>query len=92
MTELLVSFLISVVASIVAYYICKWLDGDKEVVISPRSTSPLKDGENPSSANYWGFRYAFGKAYVRISCFIVADIIAYDSFLRNIHFPCNNKQ
>lgn len=28
-TELLVSFLISVVASIVAYYICKWLDGDK---------------------------------------------------------------
>ena len=61
MTELLVSFLISVVASIVAYYICKWLDGDKEVVISPRSTSPLKDGENPSSANYWVFVMLLGK-------------------------------
>ena len=52
-----------------------------------RRTSPLKDGENPSSANYWGFRYAFGKAYVRISCFIVADIISYEFYLRNIHFP-----
>ena len=28
-SKYLVSFLISVVASIVAYYICKWLDGDK---------------------------------------------------------------
>lgn len=26
--ELFVSFLISVMASIVAYYICKWLDGN----------------------------------------------------------------
>lgn len=29
MSELLISFLLSVLASVVAYYICKWLDGDK---------------------------------------------------------------
>lgn len=28
--ELLVSFYLSVVASVVAYYISKWLDGDDE--------------------------------------------------------------
>lgn len=27
--DLLVSFYISITASIIAYYICKWLDGDK---------------------------------------------------------------
>ena len=27
--ELLVSFIISVIASVVGYYICKWLDGDE---------------------------------------------------------------
>lgn len=26
--ESILSFLVSVVASVVAYYICKWLDGD----------------------------------------------------------------
>ena len=30
--ESILSFLVSVVASIVAYYICKWLDGDDWVV------------------------------------------------------------
>ena len=28
--ELLVSFIISVIASVVGYYICKWLDGDEQ--------------------------------------------------------------
>lgn len=26
--DLLISFLLSVMAGVVAYYICKWLDGD----------------------------------------------------------------
>lgn len=29
MITYITSFVLSVVASIVAYYICKWLDGDK---------------------------------------------------------------
>ncbi len=29
MTELITTFLVSVVAGVVSYYICKWLDGDK---------------------------------------------------------------
>ncbi len=29
MSELLISFLLSVLVSVVAYYICKWLDGDE---------------------------------------------------------------
>ena len=29
MSELLTSFFLSVLASVVAYYICKWLDGDE---------------------------------------------------------------
>ena len=29
MDETLISFLVSVMASIVAYYICKWLDRDQ---------------------------------------------------------------
>jgi hypothetical protein len=29
MVEVIISFLVSVAAGIVAYYICKWLDGDE---------------------------------------------------------------
>ena len=29
MTDIILTFLISVVAGIVSYYICKWLDRDK---------------------------------------------------------------
>ena len=29
MTELITTFLVSVVAGVVSYYICKWLEGDK---------------------------------------------------------------
>ena len=29
MVELLITFLVSVVAGVVSYYICKWLDRDK---------------------------------------------------------------
>nr|DAV52709.1 MAG TPA: SCIMP protein [Caudoviricetes sp.] len=29
MVELLITFLVSVVAGVVSYYICKWLDKDK---------------------------------------------------------------
>ncbi len=28
MGEIIIAFLVSVMAGIVAYYICKWLDGD----------------------------------------------------------------
>jgi len=27
--EIFISFIISIMASVIAYYICKWLDGDK---------------------------------------------------------------
>ena len=30
MQEILLSFILSVMASVVGYYICKWLDGKKE--------------------------------------------------------------
>jgi hypothetical protein len=30
MLEYIISFIVSVVAGIVAYYICKWLDGDNK--------------------------------------------------------------
>ena len=86
--SLLVSFGISAVASIVAYYICKWLDRDRQLAISPGSTSSqLKDGENPSSANYWGFCCTMGQYILKILVSLSADIIAYDFYLRNIHFP-----
>ena len=29
MEEILVTFLVSVLAGVVSYYICNWLDGDK---------------------------------------------------------------
>ena len=29
MADFILTFLISVVAGVVSYYICKWLDGDK---------------------------------------------------------------
>nr|DAL87736.1 MAG TPA: SCIMP protein [Caudoviricetes sp.]DAM96363.1 MAG TPA: SCIMP protein [Caudoviricetes sp.] len=29
MEEIFTAFLISVIAGVVSYYICKWLDGDK---------------------------------------------------------------
>ncbi len=29
MADIILTFLISVVAGVVSYYICKWLDGDK---------------------------------------------------------------
>ena len=29
MAEILTAFLVSVIAGVVSYYICKWLDGDK---------------------------------------------------------------
>lgn len=29
MAEYIIAFLISVVASVVGYYVCKWLDGDE---------------------------------------------------------------
>lgn len=30
MEEILTAFLVSVIAGVVSYYICKWLDGDDE--------------------------------------------------------------
>jgi hypothetical protein len=29
MAEILTAFLVSVIAGVASYYICKWLDGDK---------------------------------------------------------------
>lgn len=29
MQEVFISFILSIMASVVAYYICKWLDGDE---------------------------------------------------------------
>ena len=44
------SFVVSVLASIVAYYLCKRLDGDEYSVIQPkRFTSPPKRRRSPES-------------------------------------------
>ena len=32
--DLMVSFIFSIVASVIAYYICKWLDGEDQLVTS----------------------------------------------------------
>lgn len=38
--DYLISFLISIVASIVAYYICKWLDRDELSTVKPKRNPP----------------------------------------------------
>ena len=40
MFELITSFLLSVLASVVAYYVCKWLDGENKAVANLRNKPP----------------------------------------------------
>ena len=47
------SFTLSIAASVIAYYICKWLDGDEQSVISLGVVHPDKQ-ETPKSHTLWG--------------------------------------
>lgn len=53
----LYSFFVSVMASVAAYYICKWLDGKRYLWQSARGIShPAKNGiEKPQRSQRWGF-------------------------------------
>lgn len=58
--EIFITFIISVLASIVGYYICKWLDGDntQNAVPSLNGLVPRKQDENPPRAAIsWGVRF-----------------------------------
>ena len=50
MEEILVTFLVSVLAGVVSYYICKWLDSN-----SPNGTAHRNEQESPQSCNSEGF-------------------------------------
>ena len=47
MADIILTFLISVVAGVVSYYICKWLDRDKKGSNSLNGIARRKEQENP---------------------------------------------
>lgn len=54
--SILSSFIISIMAGIVCHYICKWLDGDEQQVVSLRFKPPCPIGiEKPRSCDLRGF-------------------------------------
>ena len=56
MSELLTSFFLSVLANVVAYYICKWLDGEESLVANLGIKPPTQNGiEKPRSCDLRGF-------------------------------------
>ena len=44
MEELLLGFLVSVIAGVVSYYICKWLEGDDYTAPAQRHKPPYING------------------------------------------------
>ena len=59
------SFLLSVLASVVAYYICKWLSGDKQALASLRHKPPCPNGiEKPRRSQLRGFLRATMSTFV----------------------------
>lgn len=58
------SFSLSIVASVIAYYICKWLDGDEQSVISLGVVHP-DEQEPPERGNSLGVRFCvdYGHLY-----------------------------
>ena len=54
--SILSSFIISIMAGIVCHYICKWLDGDEQQVVSLRFKPPCPIGiEKPRRSQLRGF-------------------------------------
>ena len=45
--EILISFILSIMASVIAYYICKWLDGDDSGNQPEAETTSPKRNKNP---------------------------------------------
>ena len=68
------SFFLSVLASVVAYYICKWLDGDKQLVVSLGLKPPTRNGiKKPQRSRLWGFLLLAMSTHI----FLPTGIIAY---------------
>lgn len=53
--DMILSFMLSILASVIAYYICKWLDGKWQLVASLRSKPPRQNGiKTPQRCELWG--------------------------------------
>ena len=81
--ELLVSFVLSVMASVVAYYICKWLDGDKKWQSPAWRVSPLLNKrQNPLESGF-----PRGAFFVYAMCIVRYAYIIHSNFRNvNTHF------
>ena len=70
MEEILTTFLVSVVAGVVSYYICKWLDGRRIGSNSLNGIAHRNEQESPQSCNSGGFRFATWKFHPHfLSCY-----------------------
>jgi len=71
--ELLISFFLSVEASVVAYYICKWLD---------RKKKKPKQKKTPPGGGWWGgFRFAQWTIYIILPMIIATHIFAHFKYM-----------
>ena len=70
--DFITTFFLSVMAGIVSYYICKWLDR-KNSDHQPSDALPNKKRRTPSSSHYWGFILCIRV----ITTFLATAIIAY---------------
>lgn len=73
----IISFLVSVLASVVGYYICKWLDGD-DSDNQPSGSSTVQNEKNPQQWLLLGVRLCL---YDTSYLFLATAIIAYASSL-----------
>ena len=69
--ESIISFLVSVMASVIAYYICKWLDG-KTVAISQMKT-PENGLSGVFACELHGYNFISGYRY----CSICKNVFQY---------------
>ena len=75
--EVLVSFLISVLAGVISYYICKWLDGNTQTA-SPK--------ENPRGCLLWGFRFMRQHVQSHSQLYIILKQLV--PFVKSDYFTC----
>ena len=63
------TFLVSVLAGVVSYYICKWLDGRTIDSNSLNGLAHRNEQESPQSCSSGGFRFATWNLTTFLSCY-----------------------
>ena len=70
--EIFISFLVSVMAGVVSYYICKWLGGN-DSDNQPADALPYKKEKKPQqTAICWGFVCAYTLSFHFLASFTIA--------------------